>query len=143
MKELQQIAAISGKGGLFKVVKPTRSGVILEALDGTNKKIVANAQSRVSLLKEISLYTTSAEGTVLLENVLLGIHSKYNEELPVTNKSSDAELFSFLGEIVPEFDQERVYSSDIKKIIIWYNILIQHYSEIFVVDEKEAETKEA
>lgn len=141
MKELQQIAAISGKGGLFKVVKPTRSGVILETIDGTNKKIVANAQSRVSLLKEISIYTTSAEGTVLLEDVLLGIHAKYNEELPVSNKSSDSELYSFLEEIVAEFDQERVYASDIKKIIIWYNILIQHYKEIFVVEEKA--TKEA
>ncbi len=140
MKELQQIAAISGKGGLFKVIKPTRSGVILETIDGTNKKIVANAQSRVSLLKEISIYTTSSEGTVLLENVLLGIYNKYKEELPVTNKSSDSELYSFLGEIVPEFDEERVYASDIKKIIIWYNILTEHYSEIFVVEEA---TKEA
>jgi hypothetical protein len=135
MKELQQIAAISGKGGLYRVVKPTRSGVILETIDGTNKKIVANAQSRVSLLKEISIYTTSAQKTVLLEEVLMAINAKYPEVLPVTSKSSDTELYSFLAEIVPEFDQERVYASDIKKLVTWYNILIEHYKEIFVVTE--------
>lgn len=142
MKELQQIASISGKGGLFKVIKPTRSGVILETIDGTNKKIVANAQSRVSLLKEISIYTTSSEGTVLLEEVLKGIHSKYNEELPISNKAGDSELRSFLADIVPDFDDERVYPSDIKKLITWYNILIKHYNEIFVSEEEEA-AKEA
>ena len=123
MKELQQIAAISGKSGLFKVVKPTRSGVILETLDGTNKNIVANAQSRVSLLKEISIHTTTADGTVLLEDVLKGIYTKYEKDIPISSKASNEELSSFLGEIVPEFDDERVYASDIKKLITWYMIL--------------------
>ncbi len=71
--DLKDVAAVSGKGGLFKVVKPTRTGVILETIDADKKKLIANASSRVSILKEISLYTTTGEGSVLLEDVLLKI----------------------------------------------------------------------
>ena len=67
--DLRDVAAIAGKPGLYKVIKPTRTGVILETLDAEKKKLVANANSRVSILKEISIYTNTAEGTVLLEEV--------------------------------------------------------------------------
>jgi hypothetical protein len=72
--ELSEIASISGKGGLFKVLKPGKSGVLLESLDATKARIVASATQRLSVLSEISIYTTTKEGTVALEDVLKKIH---------------------------------------------------------------------
>ena len=140
--DLKDVASVAGKGGLFKVVKPTRSGVILEALDGSNKKLVANANSRVSILKEISIYTTTAEGTVLLEDVFKIIHQKHKTELPVSTKNSNAELLSFLKEIVPEYDEEKVYASDAKKVVNWYNLLLNNYPEQFDFKEEEPAEEE-
>jgi len=144
--DLRDVASISGKGGLYKVVKPTKSGVILETLDDSKKKIVANANSRVSILKEISIYTTTAEGTVLLEQVFKIMFDKYGETLPVKPKDDTKTLLNFLGEIVPEFDVDKVYPSDAKKVVSWYNLLLKHYPEQFVFETVEAnkeETKEA
>ena len=144
--DLRDVASISGKGGLYKVVKPTKSGVILETLDDSKKKIVANANSRVSILKEISIYTTTAEGTVLLEQVFKIMFDKYGKKLPVKPKDDTKTLLTFLGEIVPEFDVDKVYPSDAKKVVSWYNLLLKHYPEQFVfepVAANEEETKEA
>ena len=114
---LKDIAAVSGKGGLFKVVKPTRTGVVLESIDESKTKLVANASNRISLLKEISVYTNTKESSIPIENVFQIIHKKHGKQIPVNSKSSDSELKKFLGEVVPEYDTERVYNSDIKKII--------------------------
>jgi hypothetical protein len=136
--DLRDVASIAGKGGLYKVVKPTKSGVILETLDESKKKIVANANSRVSILKEISIYTTTAQGTVLLEDVFKIMFDKYGETLPVKPKDDTKTLLGFLGEIVPEFDSEKVYPSDAKKVVTWYNLLFKHYPSQFTFDtEKE------
>ena len=136
--DLKDVASIAGKGGLYKVVKPTKSGVILETLDDSKKKLVANANSRVSILKEISIYTTTAEGTVLLEDVFKTMFEKFGDTLPVKPKDDSKTLLKFLGEIVPEFDDEKVYPSDAKKVVTWYNLLFQHYPEQFVFETKEA-----
>lgn len=135
---LKDIATIAGKSGLYKVVKPARTGVILESLDEQRKKLVTNANYKVSVLKEISIYTTSAEGSVSLGSVLTSIKEKYPQVLETPN--SNAGLFGFLGEVLPDYDAERVYPSDIKKLITWYNILWQFAPEIF--EESEAETAE-
>ncbi len=135
---LNEIASVSGKPGLYKVLKPTRTGIILETIDADKKKTIANANSRVSLLKEISVYTTSEKGSVLLEEVFALIHKK--KGTIIEGVSTDAELFSFLEEIVPEFDTEKVYPSDIKKIVIWYNTLVTFLPEILV--EKAEDTAE-
>ena len=131
--ELKDIAAVSGKRGLYKVLKPTRSGVILETLDETRKKLVANANSRVSILKEISVYTTGVESSVLLEDVFELVHEKHGLSLEV-DKEEDS-LFAFLGDILPSYDAERVYSSDIKKLVTWYNIIASYYPEVFDKEE--------
>ena len=144
--DLRDVASIAGKGGLYKVVKPTKSGVSLETLDDSKKKIVANANSRVSILKEISIYTTTAEGTVLLEDVFKTMFDKYGEKLPVKPKDDSTTLLGFLGDLVPEFDSEKVYPSDAKKVVSWYNLLFKHYPEQFVFDSEavvKEETKEA
>ncbi len=137
---LKDIATISGKGGLFKLLKPTRSGVILESIDEQRSKIVAGSQFRVSLLKEISIYTTGKESSIALEEVLNTIYGKYSKELPVHAKtSSSEELAKFLESVVPNYDRERVYASDIKKLVSWYTILATYAPELF---EEKGENKE-
>lgn len=140
--DLRDVAAIAGKPGLYKVIKPTRTGVILETLDVQKKKLVANTNSRVSILKEISIYTNNAEGTVLLEEVYEKMYKLYKADLPVSSKDNADTLLNFVGEIIPEFDREKVYPSDAKKLISWYSLLIENYPEQFVFEKDEEIEKE-
>src|SRR5689334_24495194 len=117
---LAQIATVSGKGGLYKVVAPTKSGVILESLDEAHTKMIATTNHRLSLLNEISIYTTTKEGTVGLEDVLKKIHKDFNDDLGVDVNSDASELKSFMKAVLPEYDEDRVYVSDIKKLVKWY-----------------------
>jgi hypothetical protein len=129
--ELTEIASISGKGGLFKVLKPGKSGVLLESLDASKTKLVAGASNRMSLLSEISIYTTTKDGTAPLIEVLKKIKKEFNNDLGVDSNSDGSELKSFLKSVLPEFDQDRVYVSDIKKLVKWYSILLEYAPEIF------------
>ncbi|HYG02923.1 MAG TPA: DUF5606 domain-containing protein [Chryseosolibacter sp.] len=128
--KLSEIATIAGKGGLFKIVAPTKSGVILESLDEAKSKLVANTSSKLSLLHEISIYTTTKEGTVALEDVLKKIYKEYKEDTGIDANSDSSELKAFLKSVLPEFDETRVYTSDIKKLVKWYEILLKHAPEI-------------
>jgi hypothetical protein len=137
---LAEIASISGKGGLFKVVAPTKSGVILESLDEAKTKLVATTSHRLSLLHEISIYTTTKEGTVPLEEILKKIHADFGSDLGVDGNSDANELKSFLKAVLPEFDENRVYVSDIKKLIRWYEIISKYAPELLT--EKPEEKKD-
>ncbi len=142
--DLKEIAAISGKSGLFRVLKPTRAGVILESLDEQRTRSVAGPQSRVSLLKEISIYTTDAEGSVPLEEVFRKIYAKYGDQpLPVDNKADTDALGDFVGEVLPEYDRDRVYPSDMKKLVLWYTLLVNHLPEFFQTPAAAATDAEA
>jgi Domain of unknown function (DUF5606) len=136
--ELSEIASISGKGGLFKVLKPGKSGVLLESLDATKARIVASATQRLSILSEISIYTTTKEGTVALEDVLKKIHKDFNDDLGVDGNSEANELKAFLKSVLPEYDENRVYVSDIKKLVKWYTTLLEQAPEVFTDKKEEA-----
>ena len=114
---LAEIASVSGKGGLFKVVAPTKSGVILESMDEAKTKLVATTSHRLSLLHEISIYTTTKEGTVPLEDVLKKINADFGDDLGVDGNSDSEELKSFMKAVLPTYDENRVYISDIKKLV--------------------------
>ncbi len=130
--ELSEIASISGKGGLFKVLKPGKSGVLLESLDAAKTRVVASATQRLSLLSEISIYTTTKEGTVALEEVLKKIYKDFKNDLGVDGNSDGVELKAFLKSVLPEYDENRVYVSDIKKLVKWYSVLLEQVPELFV-----------
>ena len=119
---------------------PTKSGVILESLDETKTKLVATANHKLSLLNEISIYTTTKEGTVALENVLQKIHTDFGNDLGVDSNSDGAELKSFLKAVLPEYDENRVYVSDIKKLVKWYELIQKHAPDI-LTGAKEEEKK--
>jgi len=139
--ELKDIASVSGKGGLFKILSPTRTGAVLESLDNQKKKMIVGAHSKVSVLSEISIYTTDADGSKPLEEVLKKIHKEFAGDTDLNSSSAPDELKSFLKFILPEYDDARVYVSDIKKLVTWYAILAREVPEIFE-EKKESKPKE-
>lgn len=137
-----EIVSVAGKGGLFRILKPTKNGYIVEELSNSRKKLVIGPNNRVSLLKEISIYTNDTEGAIPLRDVYARVKAKFNHELPVSPKDDSSKLFAFLGEIVPEFDGERVYHSDVKKLVSWYGIIMQETAEITFEEEEESAAEE-
>ena len=136
------IASVSGKGGLFLIVKPTRSGVILESLDEKKQKLVVGASQRVSVLSDISIYTNTQEGSVPLEDVFKTIYKEFQEDPGVTPTSDSDELKAFLKHVLPDYDESRVYVSDIKKVVSWYNSLLANAPELLKEEEKKEVKKE-
>lgn len=117
---VEKVLAISGKPGLYELKIQTRSGFIAESLiDG--KKLSVGLRSNVSLLSEISIYTETGE--LKLFEVFAKIANKENNGPALDHKASNDELLAYFGEVVPDFDRDRVYVSDIKKVLSWYNIL--------------------
>jgi hypothetical protein len=137
--ELKEIAAVSGKPGLFKVVKPTRTGLILESLDGKNTKIITGPHHRVSLLHEISIYTEEYEKTIPLDEIFRKIHKEFGDDPGVDGKSDADELKAFMEHIVSDYDRDKVYVSDMKKLVTWYAILVKLAPELF---EEKVEVKQ-
>ncbi|PIQ48511.1 MAG: hypothetical protein COW03_09850 [Cytophagales bacterium CG12_big_fil_rev_8_21_14_0_65_40_12] len=140
--KFEEIAAVSGKGGLFRIAKPGRSGIILESLDSQKKKVVVGADSQVSVLSEISIYTNTEEGATPLADVMRKIHAEFDGDTGLNKNSASDELQSFMEHILPDFDQSRVYTSDIKKLVTWYNVLAKDYPEVFAEEEATSEEKE-
>ena len=118
---VEKILAIAGKPGLFELKVQTRSGFLAESLlDG--KKITVGLRSNVSLLSEISMYTHSAEKPLV--EIMRAIAIKENEgPTAVSHKDDNAKMIGYFKEILPDYDEDRVYASDIKKLLNWYNIL--------------------
>lgn len=135
--EFKDVAAVSGKSGLFKILKPTRTGVILESIDAAKNKLIIDTNSKVSILKDITVYTTGADN-ISLSEILFKINELYQNNLPVSPKSSDKELRDFLLQIVSDYDSERVYSSDIKKMVNWYGIIYTYYPELLTKQTEES-----
>jgi hypothetical protein len=117
---LEKILSISGKPGLFALKVQTRTGFLAESLvDG--KKITVAMKVNVSLLSEISIYTQSAEKP--LTEVMRNIAIKEDNGPAISHKEENATLIAYFSEILPDYDSERVYPSDIKKVLNWYNLL--------------------
>ena len=121
---LNKILSIAGKPGLFKLLTQTRSGFVAESLlDG--KKITVNFKNNVSVLSEIAIYTLEEE--VPLREVFEKIKEKEEGgKTAISHKDDKIKLEEYLFEVLPNYDEDRVYASDIKKIIQWYNLLHEH-----------------
>ncbi|PKP04634.1 MAG: hypothetical protein CVU11_04455 [Bacteroidetes bacterium HGW-Bacteroidetes-6] len=128
--DLTKIIAVSGKPGLFELVSQTKSGMLVESLiDGS--KIPVFATDRVSSLEDISIFTTGED--MPLREVLVNMFKNLNGEKTIDPKSDKKELLAFMDKVLPEWDSERVYPSDIKKLLTWYNILLDRN----LIDEEE------
>lgn len=137
---LKTILAISGKPGLFKLVSQGKNMLIVEAL-ATGKRTPAYAHDKVISLGDIAIYTV--EEDVPLTKVFETIKEK-NDSNPVDMKSfsDDHELRKYFKEILPDFDEDRVYTNDIKKVFNWYNLLLAAGITDFA-DKEDAETEAA
>ena len=139
---LQKILAISGKPGLYKLLSRGNRCLIVETLDDKKKRMPAQGSDKVISLNDIAMYTDEEE--VPLPQVFDAV-KKLQEGKPVTmdyKKASKDELFDFFAQVLPTFDRERVHSSDIKKLIQWYNLLLENGITEFVEEKAEEKTTE-
>ncbi len=121
--DLTGILSISGYSGLFKLVKQTKTGFIVESLFD-QKRMQAFASSKISTLEDIAIFTETGE--VHFKKVIRTIFEQENgKQLSLGAKSSNEELKAYFEKVVPDYDKEKVYVSDIKKVVMWYNLLVE------------------
>ena len=116
-----KIIALTGKPGLFEILSQTKTGVIVRSITD-DKRFPVSATHNVSLLENIAIYTHDNE--VPLAEIIKSIADKENGQESISHKESSVNLLAYFAEILPNFDKERVYASNVKKIIQWYNILV-------------------
>lgn len=139
---VEGIIAVTGKPGLFKVVGQTKNGVIVVGLED-DKKVAMNSSSKMSALQDIAIYSYTEE--IPLVNVLDRIRVKEEGKATIGHKASAAVLTEFFRGILEDFDEDRVYPSDIKKVISWYNTLQKAglAIETVIETEEKEETEDA
>ena len=136
---LDKILAISGKPGIYELKTQTRSGFLAKSLiDG--KSISVGMRHNVSVLSEIAIYTLTEE--VPLREIFEKIKEKENGGPTINHKVSKDELEEYFFNIVPDYDEDRVYPSDIKKVIQWYNILQKNELMDFTANEEAVNEEE-
>ena len=136
---LEDILSISGTGGLFKLVAQNRNGIIVESIDEEKKRMPVYTSSKVSALEDIAIFTHDQE--LKLEEVFKKINEKEEGKPAIDYKSSNEELKSYFEEVLPDYDRDRVYVSDIKKVVRWYNIL-QSFDMLKFEEEEPEEAEE-
>lgn len=134
---LKGILAIAGHSGLFKMVSNSKNALIVESIID-KKRMPAYASSKISALEDIAIFTD--EGDVQLVEVFKNIKEKENGGQAVSHKASGKELKSYMTEILPNYDEDRVYVSDMKKVFQWYNILQEN--DMLDLEASEEEVKE-
>jgi hypothetical protein len=134
---LEKILSVAGKPGLYKLITQTRTGFVAESLlDG--KRITVSLRSSVSVLSEIAIYTLEEE--VPLREVFQKIQEKENGgKTSISHKDEKIKLEEYFFDVLPNYDEDRVYVSDIKKVIQWYNILTENKITDFSSEEVENE----
>jgi len=137
---LEKIVAVTGKPGLFKIISQSKGGLIVESLID-KKRIPINAMHNVSVLNDIAIYTYEEE--VPLRNVLKTIAEKHENKEAISHKESNANLTSFFSDVLPDYDEERVYTSNIKKVVQWYNLLAKaEFDFASIQEETESDEEE-
>lgn len=133
---LQNVLAIAGKPGLYRLVSRGNKNLIVESLDGTKKRTPIFGADKVISLADIAMYTDNGE--VPLAEVLQKVADKEEAKEASLNpkKASSEELQNYFAEILPDYDRERVYVTDIKKLLTWYNLLVNAGITVFVEKEE-------
>lgn len=135
---LKGILSVSGHSGLFKLVAEAKNNIIVESLD-TNKRMPVYSTAKVSSLEDIAIFTENED--MPLKDVFKAINNLENGGAAISVKSTDKELKAYFQKVLPEYDKDRVYISDIKKVLLWYNAL--HEKNLLDFSEPDAkETKD-
>ena len=123
---LKTILSISGKPGLYKLISQGKNMLIVETIDAAKKRFPAYGNEKIISLADIAMYTNDSE--VPLRDVLRSIKEKKMQLslLIDVKKATSEQLREYLAEVLPDFDRDRVYTNDIKKLILWYNILVSN-----------------
>ena len=139
---LKTILSISGKAGLYKLVSQGKNMLIVESISADKKRVPAYGNEKIISLADIAMYTDDAE--VPLREVFQAMKTKENGQVASLDpkKASGDELKAYLATVLPDFDRDRVYNGDIKKLIQWYNILINNGMDDFEEKEEETATEE-
>lgn len=136
---LKEILSISGKPGLYKMISQAKNMIIVESItDG--KRIPAYAKDKIVSLGDIAIYTYTEE--IPLAEVMENIRLKENgEKCTIEPKADNDTLRNYMAEILPEYDEDRVYPSDMRKLFIWYNLLIENGINVFLETKEEEKTE--
>lgn len=137
--EFNKIIAVSGKPGLFEILSQTKTGVIVKSLLD-DKRMPITATHNVSLLENIAIFTY--EEDIPLAQVFKNIADKEDGKEAISHKESTAKLTSYFAEVLPDYDAERVYTSNIKKVLQWYNILAKASFDFSTLAQEEVSTEE-
>lgn len=137
--EFSKIISVTGKPGLFQVVSQSKNAIIAESLSD-KKRLAINATQNVSLLENIAIYTY--EEDIPLLDVFKAMAKKTEGEKAISHKESGKKLASFFAEVLPNYDDERVYTSNIKKVIQWFNLLVDAAFDFSKTEEVAAEEEE-
>ena len=141
MMDLTEIMSISGKPGLYKMISQTKNGMLVESMLD-QKRFPVFAHEKISSLEEISIFTETED--LPLKDIFKKINDLLEGGKALSHKSSPEELKEFFEDVVSDYDKERVYVSDIKKVIQWYNLLHEKEMLDFTEDEEDKEeSKEA
>lgn len=136
---LTKTIAIAGKPGLFNIVSQSKGGFIVESLIDKKKFPITNTHN-VSVLNDIAIYTYEEEKP--LRELFLTLFEKEAGKTAISHKESNNKLIAYFSEVLPDFDQERVYPSNIKKVLQWYNILVSAEFDFSTLNEKTEEAAE-
>lgn len=135
---LKGILSVSGHSGLFKLVAEAKNNIVVESLE-TNKRMPVYSTAKVSSLEDIAIFTENED--MPLKDVFKAINNLENGGAAISVKSTDKELKAYFQKVLPEYDKDRVYISDIKKVLLWYNAL--HEKNLLDFSEPDAkETKD-
>jgi ribosome recycling factor len=137
--EFNKIISVTGKPGLFQVVSQSKNSIIVESLTD-KKRLAINTTQNVSLLENIAIYTY--EEDIPLLNIFKSMFEKTEGKEAISHKESGKKLAAFFAEVLPNYDDERVYTSNIKKVIQWFNLLVNagmDFSTIEIPTEENTE----
>lgn len=139
---LKTVLSISGKPGLYKLVSRAKNMLVVETISSDKKRLPVYGNEQATSLGDITMYTE--DGDKPLGEVLAAIKEKENgAEASLDLKKATAEQFrAYFAEVLPNFDRERVYTSDIKKLLSWYNILVANGMDEFVVKSEDTQKEE-
>ena len=138
--KLKDILAIAGQPGLYKFIARSSNGVIVESLSD-HKRMNATGTAKVSSMAEIAIYTY--EEDMPINEVFTNLYNHTGGKAAISHKSEPQLLKALIAEVIPEYDRERVHVSDMKKVVMWYNALVEAGMTDFTIDEPEQEAEEA
>ena len=137
--EFSKIIAVSGKPGLYIAISQTKTGFIVESLTDKKRFPIASTNN-VSLLENIAIYTYEEE--VPLLTIFKSMYEKAEGKETISHKESGNKLAAYFSEVLPDYDEERVYTSNIKKVVQWYNLLVKAGMDFSAVESTQENTEE-